>query len=163
MKAYTTGEAAKILGYKKKDGSWDDRRVARLIDSDQLQGYLKPITWQRRTHRLVSLKSLIEYMRQYKIPFDGFADDIDAQRWILCHQTTEIKKMIEKAGRRSGVLSGLKGLAGNLLEVVHNLDPLDNLQGASEDRLRAEIFGKLAEVINRNVGVRSLIARPKTK
>ena len=155
MKTYTTGQVAKICGFK------SSRVVARLIDSGQIDGYLKPVTWQRHTQRVVSLKSLLEFIKEHKISFDGFTGDIDAQKWILCHQTAEFKKIVEKARKRSGVLFGFKSLPSALLDVVHNLDPLDNLQGISEDRQRVVIFKKLIEVMEGHIILRGRIATSK--
>lgn len=158
MKVYTTGQVAKICRRLK-----NARVVAKLIDSGKIDGHSKPITWQRCTYRIVPLKSLIEFMQRSGIPFDRLDGDIAAQKWILCHKTAEFKKMIEKARKRSGVLSGFKGLSDALLDVMKNLDPLDNLSGVSEDRRRAQIFEKLVEAMKCHIRLRGLIATSKKK
>ena len=155
MKTYTTGQVAQICKFK------NARVVARIFDKGEMDGHLVESKFQRRSHRRVPLKNLFEFMRKHKISLDGFNGDINAQKWILCQQTSEFKKMIEKARKHSGVLSGFKGLPNAILDVVRNLDPLDNLSGASEDRQRAVIFKKLIEVMERHIILRGRIATSK--
>ena len=157
MKTFTTGQVAKICGLK------NSRIAAKLIDNGELDGHLKPVTWERRTYRIVSLKSLLDFMQRRNIPLDGLAQEIDVQKLILSQQTAEFKKMIERSRKHSGVLSGFKGLSDALLEVVRNLDPLDNLNGVSEDRRRVVIFKKLIEVMESHINLRGRIATSKMK
>lgn len=155
MKTYTTGQVAKICGFK------NARVVARMFDRGEMDGHLVESKFQRRSHRRIPLKNLFEFMREHKLSLDGFDGDICAQKYILCQQTSEFKKMIEKARKRSGVLAGFKGLPNALLDVARNLDPLDNLSGVSEDRQRAVIFKKLIEVMERHIILRGRIATSK--
>lgn len=155
MKSYATGQVAKICGFKSA------RIVAKMFDRDEIEGELVPSKYRRNSTRRIPLKALVEFMKRRRIPFDGFDGDIDAQKWILCQQTAEFKKMTEKAKKRSGVLFGFKGLPNALLDIVHNLDPLDNLHGVSEDRQRAAIFKKLIEVMELHVKLRGRIATSK--
>jgi len=152
MKTYSTGEVAKICGLKSA------RVVARMFDRDQIGGELVQSRYQRQTTRRIPLRSLMEFMIEHDIPYDDF---VDAQKWILCQTTQEFKKMLEKARKRSGVLSGFGGLVNGMLDVVRNLDPLTNLSGLSEDRRRIAIFEKMVEVMKQHVRVRCKIAKSK--
>ena len=102
-------------------------------------------------------------MKEKGIPLEKLDGDICAQKWILSQQTLELKKMIEKARKRSGVLSGFKGLSTALLDVIRNLDPLSSLQGVSEDKKRVIIFQALVEVMERHIKLRGAIAGIRRK
>jgi hypothetical protein len=158
VKTYSTGEVARICKSRFKNA----REVAKLVDSDDLEGKMVDSKYCRRRTRRIPLRVLLKFMVEQNISFDGFDDgDIEAQKAVLCHRISELEAMIEKARRRSGVFFGFKGLPGALLDVVHNLDPLNNLRGVSEDRRRAWIFKELVEVMERHIYLRGRIATSK--
>jgi hypothetical protein len=157
MKTYSTGEVAKICGLK------NARYVARLFDYGKIEGDIVPSRYHRRSTRRIPLKALIEFMKEKGIPLEKLDEDIDAQKWILCQQTSELKRMIEKARKRSGVLFGFKGLPTALLDVVSNLDPLSSLQGVSEDKKRVIVFRTLVKVMERHIKLRGAIAGIRRK
>ena len=100
MKTYTTGEAAKRLGWFRPDGSWDARRVSRMVDRGELDGYMKAVTWQRRTHRLVPVRGVVAYMIKNNIPPDGLVGDVYAQKIFLERQIAIFADSFEKSTSR---------------------------------------------------------------
>ncbi|MDO8741174.1 MAG: helix-turn-helix domain-containing protein, partial [Candidatus Woesearchaeota archaeon] len=154
MKTYTTGKAAKICGLSIKT-------IRRLFDQDQINGHQVQSSCQRRTDRRIPVDSLIKFMRQHNISMDNLVDDNIAQREILYHQMADLRALLVKSKKRSGVFFGFKGLADSLLEVVNNLDPLDNTFGISEDKKRAVILKRMAEIIEKHIKLRHIIAVSK--
>ena len=135
--------------------------VARFCDNGELESISVDSRYRRKSTRKVTLKALIEFMRNRNISFEGFGTDIEAQKVILGQLTGEFKNLIAKTKKQSGVLANFKGLPNNLLYVVHNLDPLESLQGVSEDKRRVMIFQRLIEVMEHHIRVRGLIAKAK--
>lgn len=156
MKGYTTGQVAKICGFK------SHRKVASLIDREELRGEMVDSKLGRKRTRVVWLCDLIEFMKRHKIGFDGFDGDVHAQKFILNQRIAELKRIISQAGERGGVFFGFKGLPNALLDVIRVMDPLDNLSGASEDRKRAAIFRRIADTMACHIRVRGRVVRSKS-
>ena len=151
MKSYTTGQVAEICGLSRKV-------VVRLFDQDHINGHQIVSRYQRRTDRRIPVENLIKFMKKHNIPMDKLGNDSAAQKIILCHQIAELKNLLIKSKKRSGVFFGFVGLVDSLLNVIKNLDPLDNTLGASEDRKRAIILRKVAEAMEKHVKLRYRIA-----
>ena len=66
MKSYTTGEVAKICGFK------NARVVAKLCDEDKMDCFMKESTYCRRTTRRIPQKALFSFMKKNNISFDDF-------------------------------------------------------------------------------------------
>lgn len=88
-------------------------------------------------------------------------DDIDTQRSILDRRKARLRALIKKEGRRGGVLFDFKRLAEALLEVLQDMEPLDNLRTASEDRRRSEIFDEIVRVMCIHMRLQGRIVRSK--
>jgi len=155
MKTFTTGQVAKICGFKSA------RVVARMFDRGKIGGHLVQSRLQRRSCRRIPLNKLLEFMRINKISLDGFDGDIKTQQVILYHQTFELKKAIVQAKKRSGVFSGFKGLPDALLHVIDNLGLIDSLSGASEDRQRVLLFRNLVDLMEFHIALRCRIVTSK--
>ena len=156
MESYTTGQVAKICGLSRE-------RVARLFDQGHIDGYQVPSRYQRRTDRRIPAKSLIDFMKRNDISTDKLADDVVAQKAILHHQTAELRALLVKSKKRSGVSAGFKGLVDSLLDVIKNLDPIDNTFGVSEDRKRAKILQKTVKIMEKHIELRCRIAVSNSK
>ena len=154
MKTYTTGQVAKICGLSR-------RVVVRLFDQGHINGYQVASRYQRRTDRLIPAKNLVSFMKERNISMDKLDDDNSAQRIILDHQITELRNLLAKSKKRSGVFFGFKGLVDSLLDVIGNLEPLDSTFGISEDKKRAIILRETAEVIEKHIKLRYRIAVSK--
>ena len=145
---YTTGEVAKILGIK------DSRRVARMIDEGTLKG--RSINGKHgnssRSYRVVSQQSLMRYIEEH--------GGMKARKWLLTEKTEEFEKVLE---HKSEILAGFGGLIASIKRVVKNLDPVDEMTGASADRSRIEVFRQLIELMDRHVRLRVLIAKHKAR
>ena len=156
MEFYKTGDAAKVCGLK------DSRAMARLLESDVIPGFYLDSKYQRRRTWRIRVEDLVDYMLKNKIPLDGFSDDIDAQKCIIARQAEDLKKAIGISGRR-GVLSRFRNASLALVEIISALDPLDSLDGLSEDRKRATILTKVADFMRRHNRLRGKIAAQKKK
>ena len=156
MKPYTTGQVAKICGLSRA-------KVSRLFDQGHIDGYQVQSRYQRRTDRRIPAKSLIDFMKKNDISTDKLVDDIVAQEAILHHQTAELRALLVKSKKRSGVFFGFKKLVDSLLDVINNLDPIDNTFGVSEDRKRAKILQKTARIIEKHIELRCRIAVSNSK
>lgn len=148
---FTTGQIARIFGW----GMKNRRRVADLIDEEALKG--RSIDGRHgngsRSYRVVSFHDLAEYIEKH--------GNITAKRWLLAQKTETLKKAIARESGRSGVLHIFKGLPDALLTLIANLDPLESLNGTSEDKSRLAIVKKLADVMDRHIKLRHALAKSK--
>lgn len=150
---YTTGEVAEILGIK---GSRQAarRQVAQLIDGGTLKG--RHINGRdgsaSRSYRVVSHSCLVKYIEEH--------GGIRARKWLLARKTEEFYELLSQERE---ILSGLGGLEAAIRKVVKNLDPIDEMTGASADMRRIEVLKKLTELMDRHIKLRVLIAKHKAK
>lgn len=170
MNTYTTGEVARICGFKNSKGEADSRKVARLIDSDKLPGKMVDSSLKRKRTRVVRLTDLFDFMIANGIPLSGFDGEFDRlngdacpKKFILKHRKAELRALIEREGKQGGVFCGFKGLSSSLIEVLSAMEPLDNLSGASEDRKRMLILEELIQVMTCHRKLQNRIVRVKSK
>jgi len=90
-------------------------------------------------------------------------DDIHAQILILECQKTELKALIRREGKPGGVFYGFKRLSPALLEVLQDMEPLDNLRTASEDRRRSEIFDRIVRIMERHMRLQNRVVKSKKR
>lgn len=153
---YTTGEVAEILGIK---GSRQAarRQVAQLIDTGTLKG--RHINGRdgsaSRSYRVVSHSCLAKYIEEH--------GGIRARKWLLARKTERFVELVKEETLLSGVLRDLRPLAGGILMMVKNLDPLDEMTGVSEDKKRIEVLRQLIDLMDRHVKLRGLIAKQRAK
>jgi hypothetical protein len=84
-------------------------------------------------------------------------EDIGAQILTLRRRKAELKALIREEGKQGGVFYGFKRLAPALLEVLEDMEPLDNLRTASEDRKRRDIFDDIVRVMDRHIRLQNRI------
>jgi len=170
MKRLTTGKVAEYCGFKNSKGEADSRKVARMIDNNELPGEIVDSSLGRKRTRVVRLSDLFEFMIANGIPLSGFDGEFDklngdacAHRFILKHRKAELRALIEQEGKRGGVFCGFKGLSSALAEVLRSMEPLDNLSGASEDRKRMLILEELTRVMTCHRKLQNRIVRIVSK
>ena len=146
MKTYTTGQVAKICGLT-------PRRVAKLIDEKKLNGHLKESKFQRRSHRRVSVRDLIEFMLKHGIAFDKLGSDAAAQKMILCHRVAELKDFIAKARKRGDIFLKVNQSSDILTGIFEQLGSLEDVHGITRNNSWAKVFRKMAEVIEQHTMV----------
>jgi len=146
VKTYTTGQVAKICGLT-------PRRVAKLIDEKKLNGHLKESKFQRRSHRRVSVRDLIEFMLKHGIAFDKLDNDAAAQKVILCHRAEELKEAIAKAKKRGDIFLKAHQSSDIFMEIFEQLGSLEDAFGTARNNSWAKVFRKMAEVIEQHTKV----------
>lgn len=146
---YTTGQAAKILGIR------NIRRVARMIDEGAIKGH--SVNGKHgnssRSYRVVFHRDLIEYIKKH--------GSITAWRWLVAQKAEAFEKTLARESCLSGVLHGFGKLPDCLRKVVKNLDPIDELAGASADKKRIKVFQQLISFMDLHINLRVLIAKSK--
>lgn len=87
--------------------------------------------------------------------------DVDAQKSDLKYRKERLRDLIIEEGKPHGVFCGFKGLSSALLAVLQDIEPLDNLRTASEDRKRCEIFDEIVRVMSCHMRLQNRIVRSK--
>lgn len=148
MKTYTTGQVAKICGLK-------GRKIAELFDRGEINGHMQESKLKRRSHRRISVKSLIDFMERERIPFDELANDSAAQKAILCRKVAELKTFIARAKKLGDILKKIGQSPATLLEIVdiEALGSLENVRGIARNNAWAKVLRKMAEVIEQHTRV----------
>lgn len=146
MKTYTTGEVAKICGLT-------SRKVAKLIDIGYLDGHIKESRYQRRSHRRVSVRDLIEFMLKHGIAFDELDDDAAAQKTILCRKVSELKDSIAKARKRGDIFLKVHRSSDILMDIFEQLGSLEDVRGITRNNSWAKVFEAMAALIKQHTKV----------
>jgi len=148
MKTYTTGQVAKICGLK-------GRKVAQLFDRGEINGHIQESKLKRRSHRRISIRSLIDFMEKEKIPFDELANDSAAQKVILCRKTAELRAFIIRAKKLGNILKKVGLSQDTLLQIVDidTLGSFENVHGITRNNAWAKVLRKMAEVIEQHTKV----------
>jgi len=154
MKTYTTGQVAKICKMK-------GRKIAELFDRGEINGHIQESKLKRRSHRRISVRSLIDFMEREKIPFDELANDSAAQKAILCRKIAELKAFIARAKKLGNILKKIGLPSDTLLEIVdiEALGSFENVRGTARNNAWAKVLRKMAEIIEQHTRV--CIANPK--
>lgn len=87
--------------------------------------------------------------------------DIATQKAALKRRKERLRTWIEREGGAGGVLFAFKGLSQALLAVLADIEPLNDLRTASEDRRRSEILDETVRVMNLHMRLQCLIVRSK--
>ncbi|KKP92715.1 MAG: Response regulator receiver protein [Parcubacteria group bacterium GW2011_GWA1_36_12] len=146
MKTYTTGQVAKICGLT-------PRKVANLFDNGKINGHLKESKFQRRSHRRIPVKDLIEFMLKHDISFEKLEDDPVAQKVILCHKSAELKELIARAKKFGDLFLKIKQSSDEIIEIIGVLGSLEDVRGIARNNSWAKVFRKMADVIEQHTRV----------
>lgn len=146
MKTYTTGQVAKICGLT-------PRKVAKLFDDGKINGHLKESKFQRRSHRRIATKDLIEFMLENRIHFDKLDNDPAAQKAILCHRVAELREFIAKAKKRGDLFLKVNQSSDVFIEIIRTLGSLEDVRGIARNNSWAKVFRKMADVIEQHTKV----------
>jgi len=90
-------------------------------------------------------------------------DNIDARIETLDRRKEKLKTLIAEEGKPGGVFHRFKRLSPALLEVLADIEPLDDLMTASEDRLRTGILDELVRVMEQHMRLQNCIVRSQRK
>jgi len=143
VKTYTTGQVAKICGLK-------GRKVAELFDNGEINGHMHESKFKRRSHRRISLKSLVEFMIKNGISFDALGKDQSAQKMILCHMAAELRESIVKAKKRGDIFLKIGQDSDKFAEIIGTLGTLENVYGVARNISWAKVLRRMAEAIEQH-------------
>ena len=146
MKIYTTGQVAKICGLTA-------RKVAKFFDDGRINGHLKESKFQRRSHRRIPMKDLIEFMIKNGISLDKLENDAPAQKMILCHRAAELKELLAKAKKRGDLFLKINQSSDEIIEIIGMLGSLEDVRGIARNNSWAKVFRKMADVIEQHTRV----------
>jgi hypothetical protein len=148
MKTYTTGQVAKICKMK-------GRKIAELFDRGEINGHVQESKLKRRSHRRISVRSLIDFMEREKIPFDELENDPAAQKVILCRKLAELRAFIARAKKLGDILKKIGQSPNTLLKIVdiEALGSFENVHGIARNNAWAKVLRKMAEVIEQHTRV----------
>ena len=143
MKTYTTGQVSKICGLK-------PREVAKLFDNGEINGHIQESKYKRRSHRRISLKSLIGFMIKNGISFDTFGKDQAAQKAILCRLTADLEASIAKAKKRGDIFLKIGQDSDKFAEIIGILGSLENVRDVARNIAWAKVLRRMAEAIEQH-------------
>lgn len=172
MKAYKTGEAAKILGVS-------PAKARQWLDESELTEYVES-SMKRRTTRRINARGLVRIMVAKNISFDTIgSENIDVLKAIYCYKHEELKILLSKAKKRGDIFLKIKlprvtekvkrvvtsaerrqektvdiGQSSDvLLSFCKELGSLDDIQGITRNTAWAKVYAAIADLITFNTKV----------